>query len=104
MSPPSEASEEIRAIYVDMGTTNSRAWVMEGSRLIARDAAPVGIRDSAREKSAKVILDGLRDLVLRLRNANADREPVYIAAAGMISSSLGLVEVPHLGAPAGFEE
>src|SRR5690242_20195305 len=87
-----------------MGTTNTRARLMLGSRVIARESAPVGIRDSAREKSARIIRNSLRDLALRVRNSNADCEPLYIAAAGMITSSLGLVELHHVAAPAGLDE
>lgn len=105
MSSPSEAPKDRCAIYVDMGTTNTRAWLMEGSRLIARESAPVGIRDSAREKSSNIIRDGLRELIARLRVVNSRHcRPTHIAAAGMISSSLGLAEVPHVAAPAGLDE
>jgi 2-dehydro-3-deoxygalactonokinase len=105
MPSPSESPEHICAIYVDMGTTNTRGWLMEGGRLIARESAPVGIRDSAREKSAKVIHECLCDLVAQLRrNHILHCRPTDIAAAGMIGSSLGLTEVPHLVGPAGLDE
>ncbi len=105
MSSPSGAPKDRCAVYVDMGTTNTRAWLMEGSGLIARESAPVGIRDSAREGSPKVIRDGLRELIAKLRDNNSvDCKPTHISAAGMISSSLGLSEVPHVAAPAGLDE
>ena len=104
MSSPSESAEKLCAIYVDMGTTNTRAWLMEGSRLIARETAPVGVRDSAREKSAKVIRNGLHDLIAQLRGSSVACMPAHIAAAGMITSSLGLTELPHVAAPAGLDE
>lgn len=101
----SEIREDLCAIYVDMGTTNTRAWLMQASRVIARESAPVGIRDSAREKSAKVIREGLHELIARLREANSRQyRPTHIAAGGMISSSLGVAEVPHVAAPAGLDE
>ncbi len=78
---------------------------MEGSRTIARETAPVGIGNSAREKSPKVIHETLRGVIASLcTNNSAHCEPTYIAAAGMISSSLGLAEVPHVAAPAGIDE
>ncbi|HKT25653.1 MAG TPA: 2-dehydro-3-deoxygalactonokinase [Terriglobales bacterium] len=104
MSSPSESAEKLCAIYVDMGTTNTRAWLMEGSRLVARETAPVGIRDSAREKSAKVIRSGLHDLIAQLRGSSVACTPTHIAAAGMITSSLGLTELSHVAAPAGLDE
>ena len=105
MPLPREAPENVCAIYVDMGTTNTRAWLMEGARVIARESTPVGIRDSAREKSPKVIREGLRELIARVRQPNSGHcRPTRIAAAGMISSSLGLREVAHIAAPAGLDE
>jgi 2-dehydro-3-deoxygalactonokinase len=105
MSSANEGPEKLCAIYVDMGTTNTRAWLMEGSRVIARQSAPVGIRDSAREKSPKVIREALHELITRLGcEISGHCRPTHIAAAGMISSSLGLAEVPHVTAPAGLDE
>lgn len=105
MSSTSHASEKFCAIYVDMGTTNTRAWLMEGSNVLAREVAPVGIRDSAREKSPNLIRKRLHELITRLRRDNSGQcRPTHIAAAGMISSSLGLAEVPHVAAPAGLDE
>jgi len=105
MSSANEDPEKLCAIYVDMGTTNTRAWIMEGSRVIARQSAPVGVRDSTREKSSKVIRGALHELITRLGRENyAHCSPTYIAAAGMITSSLGLTEVPHAAAPAGLDE
>jgi len=101
----SKSREDFCAIYVDMGTTNTRAWLMEGSRVIARESAPVGIRDSAREKSPKIIREALQDLIARIREGNSSPfRPTHIAAGGMISSSLGLAEVPHVPTPAGLDE
>lgn len=78
---------------------------MEGSHVIAREFSPVGIRDSAREKSPKIIHEGLHALIVRLREVRSRHcRPTHIAAAGMIGSSLGLTEVPHVIAPAGFDE
>ena len=105
MPSRSESAEHLSAVYVDMGTTNTRAWLMEGSRMIARESAPVGIRDSARENSAKVVRQALHGLIARLNCANsAHSRPTYVAASGMISSSLGLAEVQHVIAPAGLDE
>ena len=103
-----QTSQQLRAVYVDMGTTNTRAWLMAGSRVIAKAAAPVGVRDSAREKSSETIRNGLREVISRVR-AEALRSSTayiadYIAAAGMIGSPLGLAEVLHVAAPAGLEE
>jgi 2-dehydro-3-deoxygalactonokinase len=48
----------------------------------------------------------LRDLMLEISTdpEGKQAQPFFVAAAGMITSSLGLVEVPHIDAPAGIDE
>jgi 2-dehydro-3-deoxygalactonokinase len=106
--PVSRPNDELCAIYIDMGTTNTRAWLALGDLVIANAAAPVGARDTARSGSSAQLHAGLRDLITRVRaeaaKAEAKFTPEYIAAAGMITSSLGLLEVPHIRPPAGASE
>ncbi|MFL6436240.1 MAG: 2-dehydro-3-deoxygalactonokinase [Terriglobales bacterium] len=86
------------AIYVDMGTTNSHLWLMLGERVLASTNASVGVRDgSARVRAS------LRESIAEV-GASAPGAARYVAAAGMIGSSLGLVEVPHLRPPVGVRE
>jgi len=94
------------ALYVDMGTTNTRVWLMRGETTVASAAESIGIRDSA-QRGLATIRNGLRDLIARVSNSAAigDRcSPKCIVAAGMIGSNLGLVEVPHVDVPAGIEQ
>jgi 2-dehydro-3-deoxygalactonokinase len=91
------------AIFVDLGTTNCRAWLVGEGRAIAKETAAVGVRDTAREGSKQKLHDTLRELIESL--AGKSEEPPRVAvAAGMITSSLGLAEVPHVAAPAGLAE
>lgn len=95
-------------LCVDMGTTNTRVWLIHGDRVIARARAGTGVRDTARDGSATRIRRTLRELITEvLANAapiDSHGKPSYIVAAGMITSALGLCEVPHVGAPAGAAE
>ena len=106
--PVSRLNDELCAIYIDMGTTNTRAWLALGDLVIAKAASPVGVRDTARSGSSAQLRAGLRDLITRVRTeaakAEAKSTPEYVAAAGMITSSLGLLEVPHIRPPAGASE
>lgn len=90
-------------ICVDAGTTNTRVWLMEGERISRRVEAGVGVRDTARDGSPARLHSALRDLIAEARRG-ADRAPVAVAAAGMITSSLGLADVSHVPAPAGIED
>jgi len=94
-------------LCVDSGTTNTRAWLVAGDHILDRREAPLGARDTARDGHARALRAALRDLIAGLR-ATGDAQdvlpPRHIAAAGMITSAQGLVEVPHVSAPAGIGE
>lgn len=139
-------------ILLDVGSTNSRAWLVRGDQILQRETAAVGVRDSARDGSTARVRETVRDLIAKLTHSRHEggseapdsfparntlpgsttplvpgslrknlspspegegfevREileanaslPVF--AAGMITSPLGLREVPHVVAPAGVDE
>lgn len=96
------------AVYIDAGTTNTRVWLAKKDEVLARATAAAGVRDTARDGSPARLHAALRDLIARVyAKADAgepDCAPSCVVAAGMITSSLGLVDVPHLSAPAGLAE
>ena len=91
-----------------MGTTNTRVWFVRGAEILARAQTGVGVRDTARDGSPARIRSALRDLIQDVRQQVPARgitsEPACVLAAGMITSPLGLAEVPHVAAPAGITE
>jgi len=91
-----------------MGTTNTRVWLMRGDEVISAQSRAVGIRDRARDGLGSVIQNGLRDLIREVTGkaeaVRAASTPTHIAASGMITSSLGLAEVPYIPVPAGIQE
>jgi 2-dehydro-3-deoxygalactonokinase len=101
-------AEEICLICVDAGTTNTRVWLTSGDRVIARAQTGVGVRDTAREGSSERLRNALRELINQIRdearNQGFGKSPECVIAAGMITSPLGLAEVPHVAAPAGLNE
>ncbi len=103
-----QESEEISLICVDAGTTNTRVWLTAGDVVIARAQTGVGVRDTARDGSSERLRNALRELIDQVRdearNQGYARSPECVIAAGMITSPLGLVEVPHVAAPAGLNE
>lgn len=110
MAPTVEKESLERSCFmcVDMGTTNTRVWLICGDRVVSQERAGVGVRDTARDGSATLIRQTLRDLIgeVRERGAQIDSQakPSHIVAAGMITSALGLCEVPHVMAPAGVAD
>jgi 2-dehydro-3-deoxygalactonokinase len=92
---------------IDCGTTNSRVYIVESSgRVIAKAAHKVGVRDTAIHGDNSVLKEGLRQTVMEaLSQAGLGMEDLAFAiSSGMITSELGLLEVPHLWAPVGLEE
>lgn len=99
--PGADAEQRIdTVILLDVGSTNSRAWLVRGDQILRRETAAVGVRDSARDGSTTRVRETVRDLIAKLTSS----APVPVFAAGMITSPLGLREVPHVVAPAGIDE
>lgn len=94
------------AICIDTGTTNTRVWLVRDDEVLAKAAAQVGVRDSAKDGSTRRLRATLRELIAQVRaEASPDEtSPDCVIAAGMITSSLGLADVPHVAAPAGIGE
>lgn len=93
-------------VTIDGGTTNTRLclWSRAG-RCLRQILRPFGIRDCARRgdstELSTVVRDGVRQL---LGEAGLSRERVAaIYASGMITSELGLWEVPRIPAPASLQ-
>jgi 2-dehydro-3-deoxygalactonokinase len=97
-----EHEDSLSVIYIDTGTTNTRVWLMRGNAVLSKAQAQVGVRDSARDGSTKRLTESLRDLIEKAR-ATARTPPACVVASGMITSSLGLAEVPHVPAPIGID-
>lgn len=88
-------------LLIDSGTTRTRARLSDGRRVLAQAAAQAGARDTAVDGHNGRLRAALGELVRELTHG----EPVAaIIASGMITSNLGLYEVPHLPAPAGPAE
>ncbi len=65
--------------------------------------ARVGAKDVALAGDARPIAEGLRALVTTMR-ARHDLDPRAVVCSGMITSNVGLVEVPHTTAPIALGE
>lgn len=94
-------------ITVDTGTTNTRAvlWTEDGQALGIR-STPVGVRDTARDGSNQRLKHGVKECLETLLSefGITYNQVVRVAASGMITSNVGLVEIPHCTAPVNGEE
>ena len=94
-------------ITIDGGTTNTRCilWDME-RRKIAEEKRQVGVRNTAIDGNNRRLKEAVRDCLEGLLGTGriGYNQISRIIASGMITSDVGIVEIPHLTAPAGLEE
>jgi 2-dehydro-3-deoxygalactonokinase len=87
-------------ITLDGGTTNTRACLMADGKTVDTATQAVGVRnsdDSANAPVKKAVAEVLGTLCSR---HGLDAASVRVVASGMIGSDAGLVNVPHVVAPA----
>jgi 2-dehydro-3-deoxygalactonokinase len=92
---------------IDCGTTNTRVYLLDSAyRVIGRGQKKVGVRDTVISGSNEILKEGLKeafengakDAGLRLRDLE------FAISAGMITSEIGLIDIPHIPGPVGIEE
>ena len=92
---------------IDCGTTNTRVYIVnEQNRVVGEGARKVGVRDTSitgskdtlRQGICKAVAEAVKNADLRLKDID------FMIASGMITSEIGLLEIPHIIAPAGLDE
>jgi 2-dehydro-3-deoxygalactonokinase len=96
----------MRIVAVDGGTTSTRAWVVDDGEISAGERASGGARDVAGDRDRAWLGDLVAEVARKaLAQTGKDWAGVEaVVAFGMITSELGLAEVPHLPAPAGIAD
>lgn len=94
-------------ITVDGGTTNTRVALWdEKKQLLSVVKSGIGVKDSAREgsneKLKKAVKSMIEELIQQTGITFNEIDAVY--ACGMLTSNVGIMEVPHLIAPVGVED
>lgn len=93
-------------ITIDGGTTHTRIYLLENGRLRDQKRRPVGVRNTAMDGNNKRLKRAVKEMLTDMLRENHiefdDVEAVY--ASGMLTSNVGLYELPHLAAPAGIKE
>lgn len=84
-------------LTLDGGTTNTRLYLFEGDRLIDSISRPIG----SNRKDNEPLRRAVSDMITTMRRHGSIEA---IVASGMVTSELGLYELPHLPAPAGVKE
>lgn len=93
-------------LILDTGTTNSKIWIDENNEIKRLKKIPIGVNDVAAGESRDRFKEKLRKSVEEALNEEEIElgEIKKAVAYGMITSGLGLVDIPHLIAPAGREK
>lgn len=94
-------------LIVDCGTTNLRVTLLnEQGETTAAQNMPGGVRCTAIDGNDLRLRGMLKEAIsLVMREGKASPENIADCIAyGMITSNMGLMEIPHLAAPAGVKE
>ena len=92
---------------VDCGTTNTRVYIIEGKdTIVASGSKKVGVRDTSITGSKDALRNGVTELFFSVLRENGieERNVDFAIASGMITSEIGLMEIPHSIAPVGLKE
>ncbi|MEH7096322.1 2-dehydro-3-deoxygalactonokinase [Neobacillus vireti] len=98
----------MKVILIDSGTTNSRIRLYDRitSQVLDAEKIRVGVRDTAISGDNDHLKAKLSEGIARLlmKNQLAASDIGYITASGMITSNLGVYEMPHIPSPAGVTD
>ncbi len=93
-------------ITIDTGTTNTRVALFDGKQRVDLVKTSVGVRNTSIDGHNQRLLNTIAEAVseIKLRQKLNEEDIDAIIAAGMITSNLGLLEVPHLIAPVSLDD
>lgn len=94
-------------ITVDGGTTNTRCILWDADRrLVREERRQIGVRNTSIDGNNLKLKEAVRECLHTLVAAeHIGWDQIHrIIASGMITSDVGIIEVPHLTAPAGMKE
>lgn len=88
-------------VTIDSGTTNTRVRIWQNNLVIAEACEAVGVRDTAVTGSVDTLTKAVKNALNKVLNQTGMslNESVTIIASGMITSNVGLCEIPHLKTP-----
>ena len=94
-------------ITIDTGTTNTRVFLWDETRsMVSSSKSETGVRNTAVDGNNECLKRAVHDCIEEvLSAADVTLESVnQVIACGMITSNVGLVEIPHVPAPVGVLE
>ncbi|MFA7642205.1 MAG: 2-dehydro-3-deoxygalactonokinase [Sphaerochaetaceae bacterium] len=92
---------------IDCGTTNSRVYIIDTKgNIVGKGSRRVGVRDTSMTGSKDTLKQGLAEALQEALDAAGLtlQDIAFAISAGMITSEIGLLEIPHLQTPCGMKE
>ena len=96
----------MHVVTIDTGTTNSRVLLWKNDELVAQVKTNVGVRNTSIDGHNGALVQAIKEALQEVlaKHKLQDSDIRSILACGMITSNLGLVEVPHLIAPVSVDQ
>lgn len=92
-------------IIIDSGSTQSRLYLLRDEQVIAEKIIACGVNSNTGTQNQtfrQAIAEGITGLLSASQHTVSDVR--FAIASGMITSNLGLLEVPHITAPVSIEQ
>lgn len=93
-------------ITIDTGTTNTRVKLWDSGVLVDVVKSNIGVRNTSIDGNNQQLIHAISSALHEIKEKHhlRDNDIEAILAAGMITSNLGLKEVPHLVAPVSLKD
>lgn len=90
-----------RILTIDSTNTTTRAILWEGDRVIATAMSAAGLSNTVKDGNNSKLKQAAKECIEKVLSIE---KIDYVVACGMLTSGIGLYELPHIKAPAGREE
>lgn len=93
-------------ITIDTGTTNTRVTLWKSMSPVDTKKGSIGVQSTAVSGSNEKLVDFIRSSVNQIIQGHSELNPdtLTILGSGMLTSDIGLIEVPRLIAPVGISD
>ncbi|WP_145542299.1 2-dehydro-3-deoxygalactonokinase [Yersinia alsatica] len=93
-------------IIIDCGSTNTRLYLVENEKVKDKLEIAIGVNSTVSNGNNNILKQSLTQAIESLLDQNklSLRDVDFAIASGMITSNLGLLEVPHLIAPVNIND
>ncbi len=91
---------------IDCGTTNTKIFITDKCKIIAEEYFALGTKDVGLKMSNMDLKKNIKKSLLNILSNNSlnINELEKVVAFGMITSEIGLINLPHIEAPVGKEQ